>query len=177
MNKFKDILNFIKNNLNGEKTKIALLVIFIFIMFKLLGIVGLFLCLILAIGADVCNTTDFTAIYIFFKNKFFLCTIMVIMLVSCGSSNKVTSDANYGISYMKLISKDTIANDKIKHMVIEKQMPPLSKFSKSYLKNTEENKYNVYYVYYDSIHYTLYNMKELVNQQDTLYIMEKKIMK
>ena len=38
----------------------------------------------------------------------------------------------------------------------------MSKFSKTYLKNTEENKFNVYYLYYN---------------RDTTYILEKKNIK
>ena len=45
------------------------------------------------------------------------------------------------------------------------------------MKNPEENKFNAYYVYYDSLTNKLYNVKELINNCDTTYILEKKILK
>lgn len=45
------------------------------------------------------------------------------------------------------------------------------------MKNPEENKFNAYYVYYDSLTNKLYNVKELINNRDTTYILEKKILK
>ena len=45
------------------------------------------------------------------------------------------------------------------------------------VKNTEENKVNAYYVYYDSLTNKLYNVKELINSRDTAYVLEEKILK
>ena len=45
------------------------------------------------------------------------------------------------------------------------------------MKNPEENKFNTYYLYYDSITNKLYNVKELINNRDTTYILEKKNIK
>ena len=45
------------------------------------------------------------------------------------------------------------------------------------MQNVEENKVNAYYVYYDSLTNKLYNVKELINNCDTTYVLEEKILK
>lgn len=75
------------------------------------------------------------------------------------------------------ISKDTISVNDYRYMADTNKIPALSKFSKTYLKNTEENKVNAYYVYYDSLSNKLYNMKELINSRDTAYVLEEKTLK
>ena len=177
MNKIFEMLNFIKDNLNGNATKFVLGVIFTLAMYKLLNIFGLILCLLFAIGIDVCNTTNIKQIYNFFKTKFFPILIIALLITGCHTHKEYISNNVYGISHMSIASKDTITNQTLKEMVSKKEMPPLNKFSKSVLKNTEENKVNNYYVYYDSKTNKLFNVKELINNNDTTYVVEKKLIK
>lgn len=78
---------------------------------------------------------------------------------------------------MTIVNKDTVNVKDYYNMVKNKYIPSLNKFNKFYLKNEEENKTNAYYIYYDTINTKLYNVKELIENKDTLYIIEKKIFK
>lgn len=176
MNKLTEIFSFIKNNLNGEYTHTFLIATLALILFKILGVVGLFIGLILTIAFDTCNTTNLSTIYTFIKSKFFPVVLIILVFTSCGT-NKIISNGYYAISQMIKISKDTLSANDYHNLINTNKIPALSKFSKTYMKNTEENKFNAYYVYYDSLTNKLYNVKELINNRDTTYILEKKILK
>ena len=174
MEKLKELFNFIKNNLNGETTKKTLLVILIIIMYKILGILGLALSLLAAIGVDIYGTANLKDVYTFFKTKFFPIMVIGLILVGCAASKSINNSA-YSISRMTIVSKDTISSKVYRVMVSKNEIPSLDKFAKTHLRNIEENKVNAYYVYYDSISSKLFNVKEIICHKDTTYILEKKL--
>lgn len=176
MDKIKEIFNFIKNHLNGKCTKATIGIILILLMVKFLGIVGILLSLLIAIGIDVCQTTNIKTIFSFFKNRFFPLFIVCMLIASCCAERKVLNSI-YSISKMTIVNKDTVNIKDYYDMVKNKNIPSLKKFNKFYLKNEEENKTNAYYIYYDTINTKLYNVKELIENKDTLYIIEKKVFK
>ena len=112
----------------------------------------------------------------FIKNKIFPIVLIILAFTSCGT-DKIITNGYYAISQMIKISKDTLSANDYHNLINTNKIPALSKFSKTYMKNTEENKFNAYYVYYDSLTNKLYNVKELINNRDTTYILEKKILK
>lgn len=69
--KLKLIFGFIKDNLEGKNTRAFIVAVFALLMYKILGVFGLFIGLVIAIGVDVCNTINFVEIFNFYKNKFF----------------------------------------------------------------------------------------------------------
>lgn len=176
MNIFFNFLGFIKENLNGKNTHIFIVVVLTLLLYKILGFLGLLIGFMIAIGSDVCGTFNLKNIYDFFKMKFFPFLLITFIITSCGA-NKNVLDTQYSVSQMLQISKDTVSSQEYRNMVSNNQIPLLSKFSKSYLKNTEENKVNTYYVYYDYSSCKLFNVKELINRCDTLYIIEQKLIK
>lgn len=107
------------------------------------------------------------------KNKFLSLLVFTFIIISCSSHKNIT-ESYYSASIMRQISKDTVSSKEYRAMVCSKKIPSLSKFSKTHLKNIEENKVNAYYVYYDSVKCNLYNVKELINNRDTAYVIEKK---
>ena len=175
MNKLKEFLSLMKDNLNGKFTHIFIVVILTLLIYKILGIIGLIVAFIISIGIDACDTFNLKDIYTFFKNKFFPIIAIALLIVSCGTS-KTVSDI-YSMSHMVLISKDTISSTVYHQMVKNNEIPPIDKFSKSYLKNDEEKIVNAYYLYFDSISGKLFNIKEIIMKKDTSYILEKKIIK
>ena len=112
----------------------------------------------------------------FIKNKIFPVVLIILAFTSCGT-DKIITNGYYAISQMIKVSKDTLSSNDYRYMIDTNKIPALSKFSKTYLKNTEENKVNAYYVYYDSLTNKLYNVKELINNRDTTYVLEEKILK
>lgn len=112
----------------------------------------------------------------FIKNKIFPVLLIILAFTSCGT-DKIITDGYYAISQMIKVSKDTLSINDYRYMIDTNKIPALSKFSKTYLKNPEDNKVNAYYVYYDSLTNKLYNVKELINNRDTTYILEEKILK
>lgn len=176
MNKLTEIFSFIKNNLNGEYTRAFLIAAAALILYKFFGILGLIIGLVLSIAFDVCNTTNLSTIYAFIKDKFFPVALIMLLFTACGTE-KIITNGYYAISQMIKISKDTISVNDYRYMIDTNKIPALSKFSKTYLKNPEENKMNTYYVYYDSLTNKLYNVKELINNCDTTYVLEEKILK
>ena len=110
------------------------------------------------------------------KDKFFPVVLIMLLFTACGTG-KIITNGYYAISQMIKISKDTISVNDYRYMIDTNKIPALSKFSKTYLKNPEENKVNAYYVYYDSLTNKLYNVKELINNRDTTYVLEEKILK
>lgn len=176
MDKIKKIWNFAKCSLSGDLTKKTLLIIAVLLMYKILGIIGLVISVFIAMGMDTCQSTSLKDVFIFFKGTFFPIMIIGVMLVGCAVSKTVKNDA-YSISRMTILSKDTITFNDYREMVAKSELPPLTKFAKTYLRNTEENKNNAYYVYYDSISSKLFNVKEIINNRDTTYIVEKKLFK
>jgi hypothetical protein len=176
MDKLKKILNFAKCSLSGDLTKKTLLIIAVLLMYKILGIIGLVISVFIAMGMDTCQTTSLKDVFIFFKGTFFPIMIIGVMLVGCTVSKTVKNDV-YSISRMTILSKDTITSKAYREMVAKSELPSLTKFAKTYLRNTEENKNNAYYVYYDSISSKLFNVKEIINNRDTTYIVEKKLFK
>lgn len=176
MNKLKEFLSLMRDNLNGKFTHIFIVVILTLLIYKILGIIGLIVAFIISIGIDACDTFNLKDIYTFFKNKFFPIIAITLLIVSCGTSIKTVSDI-YSMSHMVLISKDTISSTVYHQMVKNNEIPPIDKFSKSYLKNDEEKIVNAYYLYFDSISGKLFNIKEIIMKKDTSYILEKKIIK
>ena len=176
MNKRTEIFSFIKDNLNGEYTRAFLIAAVALMLYNFFGIIGLFIGLILSIAFDICHTTDLSVIYTFIKEKFFPILLIMLLFTACGT-DKIITNGYYAISQMIKISKDTISVNDYRYMVDTNKIPALSKFSKTYLKNTEENKVNAYYVYYDSLTNKLYNVKELISSRDTAYVLEEKILK
>ena len=112
----------------------------------------------------------------FIKNKNNPVVLIILAFISCGT-DKIITNGYYAISQMIKVSKDTLSVNDYRYMIDTNKIPALSKFSKTYLKNTEENKVNAYYVYYDSLANKLYNVKELINNRDTTYVLEEKILK
>ena len=112
----------------------------------------------------------------FIKNKIFPVLLIILAFTSCGT-DKIITNGYYAISQMIKVSKDTLSVNDYRYMIDTNKIPALSKFSKTYLKNPEENKVNAYYVYYDSLTNKLYNVKELINNCDTTYVLEEKILK
>ena len=112
----------------------------------------------------------------FLKNKIFPVVLIILAFTSCGT-DKIITNGYYAISQMIKVSKDTLSVNDYRYMIDTNKIPALSKFSKTYLKNPEENKVNAYYVYYDSLTNKLYNVKELINNRDTTYVLEEKILK
>lgn len=110
---------------------------------------------------------------IFDKKKLFTVLTIFMAIVSCSTPKETV----YSISNMVKVNKDTISSNVYREKVTKHQLPPISKFSKTYLMNMEENRVNAYYVYYDSLKHELYNVKELISNKDTTYIVEKKLMK
>lgn len=176
MDKLKKIWNFAKCSLSGNLTKKTLLIIVVLLMYKILGIIGLIISLLIAMGMDTCQSTSLKDVFIFFKGTFFPIMIIGIMLVGCATSKTIKNDV-YSISRMTIISKDTITSNTYREMVTKNELPSLTKFAKTCLRNTEENKTNTYYVYYDSVSSKLFNVKEIINNRDTTYIVEKKLFK
>lgn len=174
MEKIKELFNFIKKNLNGETTKQTLLVILVITMYKILGILGLALSLLAAIGVDIYGVPNLKGVYVFFKTKILPIMVIGLILVGCAASKSI-NDKVYSISQMAIVSKDTISSKVYRVMVSKNEIPSLDKFAKVHLRNIEENKVNAYYVYYDSISSKLFNVKEVISRKDTIYILEKKL--
>ena len=112
----------------------------------------------------------------FIKNKIFPVLLIILAFTSCGT-DKIITNGYYAISQMIKVSKDTLSVNDYRYMIDTNKIPALSKFSKTYLKNPEDNKVNAYYVYYYSLTNKLYNVKELINNCDTTYVLEEKILK
>lgn len=69
MNKILAIFSFFKNGLSGKNTQSFLLITLILIMFKWFGFLGLFICFVLSIASDVCNTTNLKTIFEYLKQR------------------------------------------------------------------------------------------------------------
>ena len=69
MDKIIDFLSFLKSNLKGKNTKTFLIVVVTLMLYKILGVFGLFLGFLFMFGSDVCRTTNVKTIYNYFKEK------------------------------------------------------------------------------------------------------------
>lgn len=69
MDKIIGFLSFLKSGLKGKNTTIFLIVVLTLMLYKILGIIGLFLGFLFVFGSDVCRTTYVKAIYNYFKEN------------------------------------------------------------------------------------------------------------
>ena len=69
MDKIIDFLSFLKSNLKGKNTTTFLIVVVTLMLYKMLGLFGLFLGFLFVFGSDVCGTTNVKSIYNYFKEK------------------------------------------------------------------------------------------------------------
>lgn len=69
MDKIIDFLSFLKSGLKGKNTKTFLIVVLVLLLYKMLGVFGLFLGFLFMFGSDVCGTTNVKTIYNYFKEK------------------------------------------------------------------------------------------------------------
>lgn len=69
MNKFIDFLSFLKSCLQGKNTHTFLIVVLTLILYKMLGLFGLFLGFLFMFSSDVYKKTDIKVIYQYFKDK------------------------------------------------------------------------------------------------------------
>lgn len=69
MYKIINFLSFLKGGLKGKNTKTFLIVILTMLLYKILGVFGIFLGFLFMFGSDVCGTTNVKAIYNYFKEK------------------------------------------------------------------------------------------------------------
>lgn len=169
MDKLKKVINLIKLLFSGKLTKKILPFIIILILYRVFGVFGLILSLVATVIIDAVSSINIKQILRFVIPTFIVC----ITFVACVTPKSVVNTF-YSISKMTFISKDSVTSQTLKRMIAKSEIPPLNKFAKSYFKNTEENKINAYYVYYDSLSSKLFNIKELTNNKDTSYIVETK---
>jgi len=69
MDNFIEFLSFLKSGLKGKNTTTFLIVVVTLMLYKILGVFGLFLGFLFMFGSDVCRTTDVKVIYNYFKDK------------------------------------------------------------------------------------------------------------
>ena len=69
MDKFIDFLSFLKSGLKGKNTHTFLIVVLTLILYKMLGLFGLFLGFLFMFSSDVCDITNVKTIYNYFKEK------------------------------------------------------------------------------------------------------------
>ena len=69
MDKIIDFLSFLKSGLKGKNTHTLLIVVLTLMLYKILGVFGLFLGFLFMFGSDVCRTTNVKVIYQHFKEK------------------------------------------------------------------------------------------------------------
>lgn len=69
MDKFINFLSFLKDGLKGKNTHTLLIVVVTLMLYKILGIFGIFLGFLFMLGSDICRTTNVKVIYQHFKDK------------------------------------------------------------------------------------------------------------
>lgn len=69
MDKIIDFLSFLKDCLKGKNTKTFLIVVLALLLYKMLGVFGIFLGFLFMLGSDVCGITNVKTIYNYFKEK------------------------------------------------------------------------------------------------------------
>lgn len=69
MDKIIDFLSFLKSGLKCKNTKTFLIVVLTLMLYKILGVFGIFLGFLFMFGSDVCGTTNVKIIYNYFKGK------------------------------------------------------------------------------------------------------------
>lgn len=69
MDKIIDFLSFLKSGLKGKNTTTFLIVVLALLLYKMLGVFGIFLGFLFMFGSDVCRTTNVKTIYNYFKEK------------------------------------------------------------------------------------------------------------
>ena len=69
MDNFIEFLSFLKSGLKGKITTTFLIVVVTLMLYKILGVFGLFLGFLFVFGSDVCGTTNVKSIYNYFKEK------------------------------------------------------------------------------------------------------------
>lgn len=173
MNKLQKIYKFLKTWFGGNATKRVLSVCFILFLYKLLGIFGLILCTLIAMCIDLCERLQVFELYKIMKKLFLVMVVVGIAFISCNTAQTVQPTA-YSVSHITYLSKDTVSAKAYQRMVLQKEIPSLAKFAKTYLKDFEENKTHAHYVYYDTLASKLINIKELIQNKDTTYVIEKK---
>lgn len=173
MNKLQKIYKFLKTWFGGKATKTVLSVCFILVLYKLVGVFGLILCILIAMCIDMCDRLQVFELYKVMKKLFLVVVVVGIGFVSCNTAQTVQPTV-YSVSHITYLSKDTVSAKAYKQMVLQKEIPSLDKFAKTYLKDFEENKTHTHYVYYDTLASQLINIKELIQDKDTTYVIEKK---
>jgi hypothetical protein len=173
MNKLQKIYNFLKTWFGGNTTKRVLSVCFILLLYKLLGVFGLILCILIAMCIDLCDRLQVFELYKIMRKLFLVVVVVGVAFISCNTTKTVTRTA-YSVSHITYLSKDTVTAKTYRQMVGQKEIPSLTKFAKTYLKDFEENKTHAHYAYYDTLTSQLINIKELIQNKDTTYVIEKK---
>jgi hypothetical protein len=69
MDNFIDFLSFLRSGLKGKNTHTFLIVVLTLMLYKILGVFGLFLGFLFMFGSDVCGTTNVKTIYNYVKEK------------------------------------------------------------------------------------------------------------
>ena len=100
--------------------------------------------------------------------------LFTIIMLSCGGTTLLKNEQFTNIRNIRYISKDSIKSVSLTDTLKRNNLPSLDEFGKSYFKDVNLNKFNTFYVYYDSISGRMFTIKEVINDNDTIYIMEKK---
>ena len=100
--------------------------------------------------------------------------IFTIMILSCGGTTLLKNERFTNVRNIHYVSKDSIKSVSLTDTLKANNLPSLSEFDKSYFKDVKLNKFNTFYVYYDSITNRMFTIKEVINNSDTIYILEKK---
>lgn len=69
MDKIIDFFSFLKSGLKGKNIKTFLIVVLALLLYKMLGVFGIFLGFLFMLGSDICRTTNVKVIYQHFKDK------------------------------------------------------------------------------------------------------------
>ena len=100
--------------------------------------------------------------------------LFTIMILSCGGTTLLKNERFTNVRNIHYVSKDSIKSVSLIDTLKRNNLPNLNEFGKSYFKDVNLNKFSTFYVYYDSVNNRMFTIKEVINDNDTIYIMEKK---